>query len=533
MTFALRFEPSQAVILGFIMAPSKCIINEPIPIRGGRNDKSKPPMIEITQSMSQPADPDAPSFLTNLPAEIRNTVYRILFTRDQPIEITDREEQRNYPVWLEYIDITEDEELEERIEEEAAIYTKWRGHDFDQGINLLRTCRQIYWEAIGTLYSANSFCVTSPQHRHNWTLLQIKTVADFIESIGTHISLITKLSIDIDRLCPYTCADQADVDLLPLVRILWSRPSIAPQISFTTGLCPIDPNLHGWSNDVSNQSISVARMNRILHMLSVADHLDLRRYGRFERLVREIRVCVYTDTEARARNWVSHGFFSSRDRQYDAREFDIDEVDGTLTWSSTPVRLLNDLPIEAYFRVVKNAYSVSRNINFHLQKHTGTGFQPNVFQLDRRSRETAQCLLQTLSKTTLRLETCEAVTSFQDFGVLREWCEGSYGQLLKQHRGSSSKKVDNWPAPRILLHFNSPGMTLAGLRINIKSLICLTYYMNKDVTVRFVLCSTKAGKSEEEIYEIGLQTIHRRCFILLSIMLLEKPRCAYLSAPEI
>lgn len=126
------------------MAPPKFIINEPIPIRGGPNDRSrKPPIIEITQSTSQPADQDAPSFLTTLPAEIRNAVYNILFKHDGPIEIMDRKEQRKYPAWIEegwYSDYSDEEDAEL----EAASYLMRKTHDLDQGINLLRTCRQIY-----------------------------------------------------------------------------------------------------------------------------------------------------------------------------------------------------------------------------------------------------------------------------------------------------------------------------------------------------------------------------------------------------
>lgn len=43
--------------------------------------------IQIPKTMSSPADPNAPSFLTNLPPDIRNAVYEVIFKRDRPLLI--------------------------------------------------------------------------------------------------------------------------------------------------------------------------------------------------------------------------------------------------------------------------------------------------------------------------------------------------------------------------------------------------------------------------------------------------------------
>lgn len=39
----------------------------------------------IANTAAQPHDPNAPSFITTLPAEIRNAIYEILFKRDEPV----------------------------------------------------------------------------------------------------------------------------------------------------------------------------------------------------------------------------------------------------------------------------------------------------------------------------------------------------------------------------------------------------------------------------------------------------------------
>jgi hypothetical protein len=49
---------------------------------------TSPPTIDIRQNASEPIDPAEPSFLTTLPAKLRNEVYKWLFHRDEPIIYT-------------------------------------------------------------------------------------------------------------------------------------------------------------------------------------------------------------------------------------------------------------------------------------------------------------------------------------------------------------------------------------------------------------------------------------------------------------
>jgi hypothetical protein len=46
-------------------------------------------IIQILKACPAPADPSAPSFLTTLPPEIRNTVYEVLLKRDEPVLVHD------------------------------------------------------------------------------------------------------------------------------------------------------------------------------------------------------------------------------------------------------------------------------------------------------------------------------------------------------------------------------------------------------------------------------------------------------------
>lgn len=512
------------------MAPSKFIINEPIPIRGGLNDRlSKPPIIEITQSMSQPADPDAPSFLTTLPAEIRNAVYAILFKQDEPIEIMDWGEQSRYPAWLEESDDFDEEE----DELESAPYMERKTYDFHLGLNLLETCRQVYWEAARVLYGANAFCATFPEHRHNKESYFVKTAADFIQSIGTQVFLLSELSIDITRVCPPDCRDDVGMDVLPLVQTLWSRPSIVSRVSFTTGKLRSGFELHSSFELHSeqeyddNKDICTTRLNQILRALCTTDQPVLRRCGRFERLISQIEVCnYYKSTEEQAQ---AHVLFKFPNGCWRAA-FEIDQLSGNATLNFDSKRSLTMLPPSLYSRIMEYALFLCQNIDFNLHSKTFTGLERTILQLDRKSRNLARMFLERSSRVSLRMKTSEAETSFDDFRRLRKWWEGPYGLTFK---GTYPSGPLTWPAPKISLYFDSPNATLASLRINVKYLIRVTYFMNKSTVVRIVQSSRKAGKCTEELYEIDIQTLRRRCFILLSAMLLSKPAYAKFPVPEI
>ena len=502
------------------MVPPKLVINEPSPIHGGRNDQSsKPPIIGITQSTSQPTDPDAPSFLTTLPAEIRNAIYKILFKRDRPIEIL-HQMFRDLPC----NDVDWYSEEEEAELDTAAIVR----HNLHIGINLLKTCRQIYWEAARILYSGNAFCVTVAEHRHSYDALYVETAAAFIQSIGTQIFLISELSIDLTRLCPFECRGDPAMDILPLVRTLWSRPSIVSRVSFTTGTYDLGFKLHSEREYDSNKDIGTTRINEIFRALCTTDQAVLQRCARFERLLLVIEIEPHTELQEQEQALV---FFRGGRHGCWCADLNINELDGNATLSFDSERSLTKLPYPLYDRIIEYALSPCHNIEFNFHSYTFTGLERTILQLNRQTHSLAQRYLEKSSQFTLRMRTSESETSFNDFRRLRKWWEGPYGLTLK---GTYDRKDPvRWHAPKILLCFDSPNASLASLRINVKNLIRATYLMNKNTTVRISQHSENASKSTEELYEIDIQTLRRRCFILLSAMLLSKPAYAKYPAPEI
>lgn len=89
------------------------------------------------------------------------------------------------------------------------------------------TCRQIYHEATTIFYSQNTFAVTrprcspwngGPEHDDGGQLFT--DGADWILSLGSRLSKLTSITLDLNALC---MMHQGNLELLPLLRALWNR----------------------------------------------------------------------------------------------------------------------------------------------------------------------------------------------------------------------------------------------------------------------------------------------------------------------
>jgi hypothetical protein len=159
----------------------------------------RPTIISIEKSVSTPATTDAPSFLTTLLPELRNEVYQWLFHREEPIVFTGSWSFDREPDFIE-------EFIYDIPQEEKAMMLS-PSHDIAPGINMLRTCRQVYHEAVGILYSSNSFTISVDLHRHNRTMQQLDTAANFVHRLGSQAALLKNVNIDINPLCSPMCVE--------------------------------------------------------------------------------------------------------------------------------------------------------------------------------------------------------------------------------------------------------------------------------------------------------------------------------------
>jgi hypothetical protein len=260
--------------------------------------------MRIPKGVSQPADQDCPSLLTTLPPEIRNEVYRWLLVREEPIIYdgcrSDREREpsfdRDYQ-FDRYYDYDEMESSRELSQEELTILRQ-PSHDIGSCVPLLRSCRQIYFEAVGILYSANSFLISANPYQHNEQMTQIFTAAEFLMSLGSQLYLLKKLVIDITPLCPteagcvdglYTDVAVQRIDVLPLLRVLWSQPKVARIISLASTERNLDRRVHPhFHQDDLVHNIQPLFLDEIIRALGCDNTLGIMSYARFERLLSRV-----------------------------------------------------------------------------------------------------------------------------------------------------------------------------------------------------------------------------------------------------
>ncbi|KAF2029458.1 hypothetical protein EK21DRAFT_89707 [Setomelanomma holmii] len=141
---------------------------------------------------SKPVNSNSPSLLT-LPGEIRNSIYKALYIRSEPMRVVQA-----------------------------------RSHV--PGINLIATCQQTASEATPFLYTRNSFLVTAVGP-DGYVEHLTSTAGKWLLSIGSQIVLVQSILIDTNASIA-SCRDV--VDLLPILQPLWRVPNLTPK-----GHCPI------------------------------------------------------------------------------------------------------------------------------------------------------------------------------------------------------------------------------------------------------------------------------------------------------
>jgi hypothetical protein len=160
-----------------------------------------PTVIQISDSLSQSENPDEPSFLTNLPAELRNGVYEILFLHDEPIVLRDPDDCKVLAVWRDGDSLYDgDVEVGEEDDKEKEVMKRQTAPitpNICSAMSLLFTCRQVYNEAIGYLYSENRFVMSVPGHTYNDDMDQVLWTAKWLGMIGSQFGMYISES-DVD-----------------------------------------------------------------------------------------------------------------------------------------------------------------------------------------------------------------------------------------------------------------------------------------------------------------------------------------------
>ena len=274
-------------------------------------------IVQPMQVTSHPADPSRPSVL-ELPAEIRNAIYELLFENDGFVflhnadaffprapDLDDYDDDGGPRCLCEscqYEGISHYERdrsawaaaMNKDAEDLKFLEAKW-AHGLSDGLSILRSCRQIWSEAAGVLYGHNTFAFSRHTDRHDINYLtnryrawyapgfydnkrynQLNYSARWMSSIGDHYRFLRKVVIDTDAMCPSHCRWVADFDVLPLLRVMWAHPEARCEIVFeSTGRV-----LSAHPNDARAPGVVPEDLNTLLHTLGKEDMLGLRHVSR-------------------------------------------------------------------------------------------------------------------------------------------------------------------------------------------------------------------------------------------------------------
>jgi hypothetical protein len=247
--------------------------------------------IQIPKTVSSPADPAAPSFLSTLPPEIRNRIYEVLFKRDGEVLLHDakayRQQIREYLTAMGY-----------RYKDSMALHACGENcnycHGFGGCVSLLRTCRQIYHEAVGVLYGSNAFRFSQlripakpGQYRHQ------EYAPRMLASIGSQFGFLAIVSIDLQVCHTWQTCDSGSrwFDILPFLSLRWTHLHSRCRFQF---MDPV-PGLKKKSKDSIPQvhrhfDVPVHVLNNLLVTLGDEDILNIRRYAAFSRLLPSVDV---------------------------------------------------------------------------------------------------------------------------------------------------------------------------------------------------------------------------------------------------
>lgn len=224
------------------------ISNEPSPTDFGGCVTA---LATAARPMSKPEDPDASSFLT-LPGEIRNAVYEILFKKEEDIFLISRTESIDDVIWTPI-----------------------------PGVNLLASCQQVFGEAVGLLYSNNTFTILAPTHQSPTSL--IRRAADWLTGNGHFSVLVRRVQFEMRCMSYWS----VELDKLPLLRHIWMNSRTGLEVTFVNNTR--HPYAKDWGLDSYYSDFAKASaVNQAVKFLATYTDLNIKRFARFPQRLEEI-----------------------------------------------------------------------------------------------------------------------------------------------------------------------------------------------------------------------------------------------------
>jgi hypothetical protein len=490
-------------------------------------------------------DPDAPSLLTTLSVDIRLLIFEVLFRRHGPFLLHNadfyhaHEPDANEYRW---------EEIGAANKEYDDLYLSEIGHDsefahaYDMGIAVLLSCRQIYHEGAAMLYSANEFIISRVTNRHDgmqvddyhwfWKYHPFWYAAEWLSGIGSQHSLLRKIVLDTDPLCPKSCEHRMDMfDIFPLARYIWAHPAMEHKIKFGQSGRPMLQ--HNDDKDCEGHK-RAQNLNFMLSEIILKDSLNLKRFIFSDRILATITVAIDERTGQvnypATRSWK---LISSQCEPVYSRTFSIiggNSDAGLQLGERNTIRGLLHVMQMTKGEITRHCFTNSKTVTIGLDNNSLCGFSFRLFEISQGIREEFFKRLDFYDDKdiVINMTSHELLTNFEKFSSL--------GKVGLHKLDEYFERVSSSPIHQVVRHRTTakastyivlrlkvpiPG-TLEMARVDIRDLssrflgICGV----EKVFVRFILTYPRGRKFHREEHTVSLVDLQSRVFLLLSDVLI-------------
>ena len=461
-------------------------------------------VIEIPKTTSGPADPRAPSILTTLPPEIRNRIYEYLFKRDGPIVLDDG--QAHVELWARGHGIHYTHGgVEQQVRDEDLCDV------FEGCTDLLLSCRQVYYEAVGVLYGENTFFFSQfleRQMHFTWT---------WLSRIGTHYQLLSRVIMDAD-------ASYRRYNLLPLLKCIWNNPQAKCEFAFVrsgTSVC----NGRNKSAELYDPVTAADPMNNILFQLGTADVLNLRQYAKYSGLISSIIIWYHGHNHRGYVEYNDSGIL--RSFPHPERGFDILDLGSKVQWKGPEQLSLLSMTDECLLAINTYAGTSDTNVVFDLDTNEAWGYRIGLSGVNNSLRAGIDRMhTRVYDEIVIQMSTQETTTNFNDFEALQKLLhvnnfEGLVNPFVRREEHCSVNMI-------LIFKLSTPEPT-ADLRININKLL----HIFKDDHGCLLITVQESNSSMNGTQSIRWHIIQRAVFLLLSDVLVQYPSEANQPLPQI
>jgi hypothetical protein len=498
-----------------------------------------PTPIEIPRTASAPVDPDAPSLVTTLSVDIRLLIFEVLLKRDGPFLLHNADLYHAQEPGADKMH-SDQRDADRTIKSFHNQYFDELGgdhefvHAYDMGIAVLLSCRQIYHEGAAILYSANEFIISRATDRHDedgydrlhyyYEYHPFNYADEWLSGIGSQHSLLKKVILDTDSVCPEECENRLEVfDILPLARFIWTHQGTEHKIRFGQSGRPLQQHT-GEMCEISYADVEcqkrVQNLNCILSEIVAKDSLDLKRFTFSTRILQSVNVSTYSRL----------GCVHYRNAPFYARRFEQtgDNTDTGFELSErAPVPGLSELMRITKGKLMNHCLSQSDIVMFDLNKVVVRGINLSLFQINRKIRHqicSSFCSYDHGKDVLINLTSHDLTTDFGAFSSLDK--VGIVSRNADQAPICDFITVNRTGKARTCIVLNlevSTPSTLNMARIEIRGFCgrSLQLLGTDEVLIRFILTYPCGRRLHTEERSILLSDLHRRIFLLLSDVMID------------